>query len=220
MAKKAEKSLVVGLDIGTSKIVAIVGELQTDGSVEVIGLGSHPSRGLRRGVVVDMTSTEQAIQRAVEEAELMAGCEIHSVFAGISGNHLRSMNSDGTVAIKDREVSEGDVERVLEAARAVPVAADQKILHVLPQDAQRVVLMGQLTGFSRFPDLDHRAKDADLASGRNPQKTVPSPALAPLDAFKQKDRTFTPINFFHQRHRRFGIRQNFEHHRYDIVAFR
>ena len=120
MAKKAEKSLVVGLDIGTSKVVAIVGELQTDGSVEVIGLGSHPSRGLRRGVVVDMTSTEQAIQRAVEEAELMAGCEIHSVFAGISGNHIRSMNSDGTVAIKDREVSEGDVERVLEAARAVP----------------------------------------------------------------------------------------------------
>ena len=134
MAKKAEKSLVVGLDIGTSKIVAIVGELQTDGSVEVIGLGSHPSRGLRRGVVVDMTSTEQAIQRAVEEAELMAGCEIHSVFAGISGNHIRSMNSDGTVAIKDREVSDGDVERVLEAARAVPVAADQKILHVLPQE--------------------------------------------------------------------------------------
>ena len=134
MAKKAEKSLVVGLDIGTSKIVAIVGELQTDGSVEVIGLGSHPSRGLRRGVVVDMTSTEQAIQRAVEEAELMAGCEIHSVFAGISGNHIRSLNSDGTVAIKDREVSEGDVERVLEAARAVPVAADQKILHVLPQE--------------------------------------------------------------------------------------
>lgn len=134
MAKIAEKSLVVGLDIGTSKVVAIVGEIQVDGAVEVIGLGSHASRGLRRGVVVDMTSTEQAIQRAVEEAELMAGCEIHSVFAGISGSHIHSMNSDGTVAIKDREVSESDVERVLEAARAVPVAADQKILHVLPQE--------------------------------------------------------------------------------------
>jgi len=132
--KKPEKSLVVGLDVGTSKIVAIVGESQPDGTVEVIGLGSHPSHGLKRGVVVDMTSTEQAIQRAVEEAELMAGCEIHSVFAGISGNHIRSLNSDGTVAIKDKEVSEGDLERVLEAARAVPVAADQKILHVLPQE--------------------------------------------------------------------------------------
>jgi len=132
--RKSEKSLVVGLDVGTSKIVAIVGESQPDGTVEVIGIGSHPSTGLRRGVVVDMASTEHAIQRAVEEAELMAGCEIHSVFAGISGSHIRSLNSDGTVAIKDKEVSEGDVERVLEAARAVPVAADQKILHVLPQE--------------------------------------------------------------------------------------
>ena len=132
--RKPEKSLVVGLDVGTSKIVAIVGESQPDGGVEVIGLGSHPSTGLKRGVVVDMASTEQAIQRAVEEAELMAGCEIHSVYAGISGSHMRSLNSDGTVAIKDKEVSEGDVERVLDAARAVPVAADQKILHVLPQE--------------------------------------------------------------------------------------
>ncbi len=134
MAKKPEKSLVVGLDIGTSKIVAIVGEIQDDGTVEVIGLGSYPSRGLRRGVVVDMASTEHAIQRAVEEAELMAGCEIHSVFGGISGNHIRSQNSDGTVAIKDKEVSENDVDRVLEAARAIPLSADQKILHVLPQE--------------------------------------------------------------------------------------
>ena len=133
-ARKPEKSLVVGLDVGTSKIVAIVGESQPDGSVEVIGIGSHPSTGLKRGVVVDMTSTEQGIQRAVEEAELMAGCEIHSVFAGISGSHIRSLNSDGTVAIKDKEVTEGDVDRVLDAARAVPVAADQKILHVLPQE--------------------------------------------------------------------------------------
>lgn len=134
MTKKPEKSLVVGLDIGTSKVVAIVGEIQSDGSVEVIGLGSHTSRGLRRGVVVDMASTEQAINRAVEEAELMAGCEIHSVFCGISGNHIRSQNSDGTVAIKDKEVTEQDVDRVLEAARAIPLAADQQILHVLPQE--------------------------------------------------------------------------------------
>jgi len=133
-AKRSDKSLVVGLDIGTSKIVAIVGEIQADGQVEVIGLGSHPSRGLKRGVVVDIESTEQSIQRAVEEAELMADCEIHSVFAGIAGSHVRSLNSHGAVAIRDKEVVDGDVERVLESARAVAVPADQRILHVLPQE--------------------------------------------------------------------------------------
>ncbi len=131
---KAEKSLVVGLDIGTSKVVAIVGEVHPDGEVEVIGLGSHPSRGLKRGVVVDIESTVQSIQRAVEEAELMAGCEIQSVFAGIAGSHINSLNSHGIVAIRDAEVTESDVERVLDAARAVAVPADQKILHVLPQE--------------------------------------------------------------------------------------
>ncbi|QOC23201.1 cell division protein FtsA [Wenzhouxiangella sp. AB-CW3] len=134
MAKRPEKSLVVGLDIGTSKIVAIVGEVQPDGQVEVIGLGTHPSRGLKRGVVVDIESTEQSIQRAVEEAELMADCEIHSVFAGIAGNHISSLNSHGAVAIRDKEVTDGDVERVLESARAVAIPADQRILHVLPQE--------------------------------------------------------------------------------------
>lgn len=134
MTKKNDQTLVVGLDIGTSKIVAIVAEVTPEGAVEVIGLGSHPSRGLKRGVVVDIESTEQSIQRAVEEAELMAGCEIHSVYAGLAGNHIRSLNSHGIVAIKDKEVTEGDVERVLEAARAVAVPADQKILHVLPQE--------------------------------------------------------------------------------------
>ncbi|MFW5926520.1 MAG: cell division protein FtsA, partial [Wenzhouxiangella sp.] len=109
MVKRPDKSLVVGLDIGTSKIVAIVGEMQPDGQVEVIGLGSHPSRGLKRGVVVDIESTEQSIQRAVEEAELMADCEIHSVFAGIAGNHISSLNSHGAVAIRDKEVTDGDV---------------------------------------------------------------------------------------------------------------
>ncbi len=135
MAKKGErKSLVVGLDIGTSKMVAIVGEIGSDGQVEVVGLGSHPSNGLKRGVVVDIESTEQSIQRAVEEAELMAGCEIHSVFAGIAGSHIRSLNSHGAVAIRDKEATDGDVERVLESARAVPIPADQRILHVLPQE--------------------------------------------------------------------------------------
>ncbi|MCP5415769.1 MAG: cell division protein FtsA [Chromatiaceae bacterium] len=134
MTKKAEKNLIVGLDIGTSKVVAIVGEVKPDGEIEIIGIGSHPSRGLKKGVVVNIESTVQSIQRAVEEAELMAACEIHSVHAGIAGSHIRSLNSHGIVAIKDREVTHGDVERVIDAARAVAIPADQKILHILPQE--------------------------------------------------------------------------------------
>ncbi len=134
MSKKADKDLIVGLDIGTSKVVAIVGELQEDGDLEVIGFGTHPSRGLKRGVVVNIESTVNSIQRAVEEAELMANCEINSVYAGIAGSHVRSLNSHGIVAIRDREVTRGDVERVIDAARAVAIPADQRILHVLPQE--------------------------------------------------------------------------------------
>ena len=134
MSKKGEKDLIVGLDIGTSKVVAIVGEIKPDGAINVVGLGSHPSRGLKKGVVVNIESTVQSIQRAVEEAELMAGCQIHSVFAGIAGSHIRSLNSHGIVAIRDHEVMPTDVERVLDAARAVAIPADQKILHVLAQE--------------------------------------------------------------------------------------
>ncbi len=134
MSKKGEKNLIVGLDIGTSKVVAIVGEIKPDAEIEIIGIGSHPSRGLKKGVVVNIESTVQSIQRAVEEAELMAGCEIHSVYAGIAGSHIRSLNSHGIVAIKDKEVAQGDVERVIDAARAVAIPADQKILHILPQE--------------------------------------------------------------------------------------
>jgi cell division protein FtsA len=134
MAKRSDRNLLVGLDIGTSKVVAIVGEIKTDGAIEIIGIGSHPSRGLKKGVVVNIESTVQSIQRAVEEAELMAGCEIHSVYAGIAGSHVRSLNSHGIVAIKDKEVVQGDVERVIDAAKAVAIPADQKILHVLPQE--------------------------------------------------------------------------------------
>ena len=126
--------MIVGLDIGTSKVVAIVGEIGPDGAIEIIGIGSHPSRGLKKGVVVNIESTVHSIQRAVEEAELMAGCQIHSVFAGIAGSHIRSLNSHGIVAIRDREVMPGDVERVIDAARAVAIPADQKILHILPQE--------------------------------------------------------------------------------------
>ena len=134
MANKVEKELIVALDIGTSKIVAIVGEIQDDGELEIIGFGSHPSKGLKRGVVVNIESTVTSIQRAVEEAELIAGCEIQSVYAGIAGSHIRSLNSHGIVAIRDREVTQGDIDRVIDAARAVAIPADQKILHVLPQD--------------------------------------------------------------------------------------
>ncbi len=134
MSKKVEKNLIVGLDIGTSKVVAIVGEVTPDNEIEVIGLGSHPSRGLKKGVVVNIESTVQSIQRAVEEAELMAGCQIHSVYAGIAGSHIRSLNSHGIVAIRDKEVNTADVERVIDAARAVAIPADQRILHILPQE--------------------------------------------------------------------------------------
>lgn len=134
MARRDERKLLVGLDIGTSKVVAIVGELSSDDRLEVIGIGSHPSRGLKRGVVVNIESTVQSIQRAIEEAELMAGCEINTVYAGIAGSHVRSLNSHGIVAIRDKEVSAGDVERVIDAARAVAIPADQRVLHVLPQE--------------------------------------------------------------------------------------
>lgn len=133
MAKKTDKDLLVGLDIGTSKVVAIVGELTASGSVDIIGIGHHPSRGLKKGVVVNIDATVNSIQRAIEEAELMAGCEIHSVCAGIAGSHIRSINSAGIVAIRDHEVTEADVDRVIDAAKAVAIPADQKILHIIPQ---------------------------------------------------------------------------------------
>lgn len=134
MSRKGDKNLIVGLDIGTSKVVAIVGEITDEGNVEVIGIGTHPSRGLKKGVVVNIESTVQSIQRAVEEAELMAGCEIHTVHAGIAGSHIRSLNSHGIVAIRDKEVTGSDVERVIEAAQAVAIPADQRTIHVLPQE--------------------------------------------------------------------------------------
>ena len=134
MSKKSEKGMIVGLDIGTSKVVAIVGEVNDENRIEIIGIGSHPSRGLKKGVVVNIESTVQSIQRAIEEAELMAGCQIHAVHAGIAGSHVKSLNSHGIVAIKDKEVMPADVDRVIDAARAVAIPADQRILHILPQE--------------------------------------------------------------------------------------
>lgn len=134
MAKKSEKNIITGLDIGTSKIIALIAEVAPDGGIEVIGIGRSSSRGLKRGVVVDIEATVTSIQRAVQEAELMAGCEVRTVYAGIAGSHIRSLNSHGIVAIRDQEVSAADVERVIEAAKAVAIPADQKILHILPQE--------------------------------------------------------------------------------------
>jgi cell division protein FtsA len=134
MARKDDEKLIVGLDIGTSKVLAIVGAVGPGGEIEVIGVGHHPSRGMKKGVVVNIESTVQSIQRAIEEAELMAGCQIHSVYAGIAGSHISSINSHGVVAIKDKEVAPSDVGRVIAAARAVAIPADQKVLHVLPQE--------------------------------------------------------------------------------------
>jgi cell division protein FtsA len=134
MSKRSDKSLIVALDIGTSKIAALVGEVAEDNHVEVIGFGSHPSYGLKRGVVVNIESTVQSIQRAIEEAELMAGCEINMAYTGIAGSHVKSLNSHGIVAIRDHEVNQSDVDRVIDAAKAVAIPADQKILHILPQE--------------------------------------------------------------------------------------
>ena len=133
MAKES-RNLVVGLDIGTSKVVALVAELGPDGALEVLGMGSHESKGLKKGVVVNIESTVAAVERALEEAELMADCRIGEVYTGIAGSHIRSVNSSGMVPIKDREVSAVDVARVIETARAVNIPTDQQVLHVLTQE--------------------------------------------------------------------------------------
>src|SRR6056300_692238 len=134
MSNLSGGNMIVGLDIGTSKVVAIVGEINEEGGLNIVGIGRHKSRGLKKGTVVNIESTVQSIQRAVEEAELMAGCQIHSVYAGIAGSHVRSMNSHGIVAIRDKEVYAADIERVIDAAQAVAIPADQKVLHILPQE--------------------------------------------------------------------------------------
>ena len=126
--------MLVGLDIGTSKVVVIVAEAKSDSSVEILGLGTHPSRGLKNGVVVDIESTTKAIKKSILEAESMAGCHISSCYVGISGSHIRGLNSEGVVPIKDGDVKYGDVDRVIETAQAMAIPADQKLLHVLPRD--------------------------------------------------------------------------------------
>ena len=128
------KPMVVGLDIGTSKVVAMVAELGDDGQLQVVGIGAQESRGLKRGIIANIESTVLSIKRAIEEAELMADCKINAVTVSMGGNHISSMNSHGIVAIQAGEVSELDLERVIDAARAVALPSGQKILHILPQE--------------------------------------------------------------------------------------
>ena len=132
--QKEEKKLIVALDIGTSKIVTIVSEIKADGDIQILGIGQHVSRGLKKGVVVNIESTMQAIQRSLEEAELMADCKIKEVYTGIAGSHIRSINSTGMIKIRDLEVDNSDVERVIETAQAITLPPDQQVLHTLVQE--------------------------------------------------------------------------------------
>ena len=133
MTRKVEERLIVALDIGTSKVAAVVGEVRGDGIINILGVGTHPSRGLRKGVVVNIEATIQSIQRAIEEAESASSCQIHSVYTGITGSHISSFNSHGVVPIRDKEATNLDVDRVIDAARAVAIPADRKVLQILPQ---------------------------------------------------------------------------------------
>jgi cell division protein FtsA len=130
---QGQENIIVGLDIGTTKICAVVGETAGD-KINIVGIGTHPSIGLRKGVVVNIESTVESIQKAIEEAELMAGCEISSVYAGIAGGHITGFNSRGIVAIKGPEVTQQDVDRVIDAARAVAIPMDREVIHVIPQE--------------------------------------------------------------------------------------
>ncbi len=133
MSATKRDNLIVGLDIGTTKICAIVGNITEEG-IDIVGIGTSPSSGLRKGVVINIESTVGAIRKAIEEAELMAGCEIKSVYAGIAGGHIKGLNSNGVIAIKNREVSQEDVRRVIDAAKAINIPMDREVLHILPQE--------------------------------------------------------------------------------------
>lgn len=132
MSRKSD-DLIVGLDIGTTKICCIVGNMTEEG-LEIVGIGTSPSKGMRKGVVINIESTVAAIQKAIREAELMAGCEIKSVFAGIAGGHIKGLNSQGVIAIKNREVTDDDLQRVIDAAKAIAIPMDREVLHILPQE--------------------------------------------------------------------------------------
>ncbi len=132
MAKPS--NVIAGLDIGTTKICCIIGEINDKGELDVIGIGSHPSKGLRKGVVINIESTVDSIKSAVEEAELMSGSEIDSVYVGIAGGHIKGFNSHGVLAVKDKEIVEADISRVIDAAKAVAIPMDREVIHVIPQE--------------------------------------------------------------------------------------
>ncbi len=135
MTKGNATELLVGLDIGTSKVVCLIGQRRSaESDIEIIGMGQYPSKGLKKGVVVNIEATVQAVERAVEQAELMAGCQVHSVFTSVAGSHIKGVNSHGIVAIRESEVTQPDIDRVMDAAQAVAIPADRKVLHVLPQE--------------------------------------------------------------------------------------
>ena len=174
MNRKGDKSLIVGLDIGTSKVSALVGEYSPGNPIEVIGIGSHESRGMRRGVVVDIESTVQSIQRAIEEAELMAGCEVRSVYASISGNHVPGRISQGSAPIRDGEGHYADLDRVLEEAKSVAIPAHQRIM---PGEERRVSSSGMWVSRRRAiaiapgpSGVFHSAAASSIAAGLADEK--------------------------------------------------
>ena len=134
MVRKKNRRLITGLDIGTTKIVALIGEVDENHQVRIIGMGKHVSQGLKRGVVVNIESTINSINKAVKEAEKAAGCPASSAFTGIAGAHIKSLNSHGVVAVRNEQVKQSDVDRVIEAAKAVSIPPDQQVLHIIPQE--------------------------------------------------------------------------------------
>ena len=186
MAKR--DSIVVGLDIGTTKICAIVGEVKQEG-LEIIGIGTHPSKGLRKGVVVNIDSTVQSIRKAVEEAELMAGCEINMVYVGIAGGHIKGFNSHGVIAVKDREIAKADIDRVIEAAQAVTIPTDREVIHVIPQEYildQQDCIQEPLGMSGTRLEAKVHIVTAAVASAQNIVKSVNKAGLAVADIVLQQ----------------------------------
>ena len=186
MAKR--DSIVVGLDIGTTKICAIVGEVKQEG-LEIIGIGTHPSKGLRKGVVVNIDSTVQSIRKAVEEAELMAGCEINMVYVGIAGGHIKGFNSHGVIAVKDREIAKADIDRVIEAAQAITIPTDREVIHVIPQEYildQQDCIQEPLGMSGTRLEAKVHIVTAAVASAQNIVKSVNKAGLAVADIVLQQ----------------------------------
>ena len=168
----ASEELIVGLDIGTTKVCAIIGEFNQTGQLEIIGVGTTPSRGLRRGVVINIESTVKSIQNAVESAELMSGREVHGVYTGVAGGHIEGINSRGVVAVtgKDREIAKEDVDRVIDAAKAIVIPMDREVLHVIPQEFI-VDQQGGITTRSGWSAFASRRKRTSLQGLSPPRRT-------------------------------------------------